>query len=74
MAARDEKAPIELFAPAAKEAAGPTVTTRFDDAVLRLARLIGRQMAREEFERRHGKRAKGADGVTKGAKSSSQSG
>ncbi len=59
MAARDEKAPIELFAPAAKEAAGPTVTTRFDDAVLRLARLIGRQMAREEFERRHGKRAAG---------------
>ncbi len=59
MAGRDEKAPIELFAPAAKEAAGPTVTTRFDDAVLRLARLIGRQMAREEFERRHGKRAAG---------------
>lgn len=59
MAARDEKAPIELFAPVAKEAAGPMVSTRFDDAVLRLARLIGRQMAREEFERRHGKLAAG---------------
>ena len=30
--------------------------------LLRLARLIGRQIAREELERRQGKRAKGASG------------
>jgi hypothetical protein len=62
MAVRDEKIPIELLAPVAKQAADPTTSTRFDEAVLRLARLIGRQIAREEFERRHGKRAKGASG------------
>lgn len=53
MAAKNERAQIELFAPATPEAPGPTVSARFDDATLRLARLIGRQMAREEFERRH---------------------
>ncbi len=62
MAAKNERAPIELFAPAAPEAPGSTVSTRFKEATLRLARLIGRQIAREEFERRHrnGKKAKGA--------------
>ncbi len=69
MAARDEKVRIELFAPAAKQAAGPTVSTRFDEAVLRLARLIGRQIAREEFERRHRKRANGMAGIKKRGKS-----
>jgi hypothetical protein len=55
MAVKDERAPIELFAPAAPEAPGPTVSARFDEATLRLARLMGR----EQFERRHrsGKRA-----------------
>jgi hypothetical protein len=62
MAAGGEKIPIELLAPIAKQAADPTASTRFDEAVLRLARLIGRQIAREEFERRQGKRAKGASG------------
>lgn len=71
MASRDEKAPIELFAPAVREAAGPTVSTRFDDAVLCLAQLIGRQMAREEFERCHGKRV---TGTKKREKSSIKSG
>jgi hypothetical protein len=28
---------------------------RVDESVLHLARLIGRQIAREEFERQHGK-------------------
>jgi hypothetical protein len=62
MAVRDEQTPIELLSPIAKQAADPTVSTRFDEAVLRLARLIGRQIAREEFDRRHGERAKGISG------------
>jgi hypothetical protein len=62
MAVRNEKIPIEPLAPVAKQAADATASTRFDEAVLRLARLIGRQIAREEFERRDGKRAKGASG------------
>jgi ribonuclease HI len=53
MVAKDERTPIELFDPAAPEAPGPTVNARFDEATLRLARLIGRQIAREQFERRH---------------------
>ena len=62
MAVKDKRAPMGLFAPAAPEAQGPTVSARFEEATLRLARLIGRQIAREEFERRHcnGKEAKGA--------------
>ena len=71
MAAKNERAPIELFAPATPEAPGPTVSARFDEATLRLARLIGRQIAREEFERRHcnGKEAKGAAEIKKRGKS-----
>jgi hypothetical protein len=53
MAAKNERAQIELFAAAAAEGPDPTVSARFDETTLRLARLIGRQMAREEFERRH---------------------
>jgi hypothetical protein len=72
MAAKNERAPIERFAPAAPKAPGPAVSARFDEATLRLARLIGRQIAREEFERRHynGKRAKGAAEIKKRGKSS----
>ncbi len=72
MAVKDERAPIGPFAPAAPEAPGPTVRARFDEATLRLARLIGRQIAREQFERRNcnGKRAKGAPEIKKGGKSS----
>ncbi|MEH2487548.1 hypothetical protein [Bradyrhizobium sp. AZCC 2230] len=71
MAAKNEKAPTELFAPSAPEAPGSTVSARIDEATLRLARLIGRQIAREEFERRHrnGKKAKGAAEIMKRGKS-----
>jgi hypothetical protein len=70
MAAKNERAPIELFAPAAPEAPSSTVSARFEEATLRLARLIGRQIAREEFERRHcnGKEAKGAAEIKKRGK------
>jgi hypothetical protein len=70
MAASDEKVRIEAFAPAAKQTASPTVSALFDQAVLRLARLIGRQIAREEFDRRRRKRVKGAAGIKEGGKSS----
>jgi hypothetical protein len=62
VAAKNERAPIELTAPAAPEAPGPKISARFEEATRRLARLIGRQIARDEFERRYcnGKRAKGA--------------
>jgi hypothetical protein len=53
MAAKNERAPIEPLASAAPEAPGLTVSARFEEATLRLARLIGRQIAREEFGRRH---------------------
>jgi hypothetical protein len=71
MAGKNERAPIGLFAPA-PEAPGPTVSARFDEATLRLARLIGRQIAREQFERHHcnSKRAKGAPEIKKRRKSS----
>jgi len=72
VAAKNERAPIERFAAAAPKAPGPTVSARFDEATLRLARLIGRQIAREEFELRHcnGKRANGATKIKKPGKSS----
>ena len=56
MAAGNEKIPIELFAPATTEPS--LVSDRFDETVLRLARLVGRQIAREEFARRHDEGAK----------------
>jgi hypothetical protein len=52
MASRDAKIRIEALGPPDKTAAG---NSRIDESVLRLARLIGRQMAREDFERLHGK-------------------
>jgi hypothetical protein len=75
MAVKNERAPIELFAPPAPEAPSPTVSARFDEATLRLARLIGRQIAREQFKqfkRQHcnGKRAKGAPEIKRRGKSS----
>ncbi len=61
MASRQEKIRIELFGPAETVEAADNAFRVSDEAVLRLARLIGRQMAREQFERarskeRHGKR------------------
>ncbi|WP_215766394.1 hypothetical protein [Gluconobacter cerinus] len=47
MDARDRQARIEIILPD-DDAATPYVT---DASVLRLARLIGRQMAREDYER-----------------------
>ncbi|OAJ66088.1 hypothetical protein [Gluconobacter cerinus] len=47
MDARDRQARIEIILPD-DDAADPYVT---DASVLRLARLIGRQMAREDYER-----------------------
>jgi len=71
MAAKNEREPIEPFAPDAPEAPGLTVSARFEEAALRLARLIGRQIAREEFERRHQRqKAKAAAEIMKRGKSS----
>jgi hypothetical protein len=71
MAAQDERASIEPFAPAAPEAPSLTVSARFEEAALRLARLIGRQIAREEFARRHQRqKAKAAAEIKKRGKSS----
>jgi hypothetical protein len=62
MAAKNERAQIELFAAAAPEGPEPTVSARFDEATLRLARLI----AREECERRHQRqKAKGTADIKK---------
>lgn len=58
MAAKNEKAPIYPVASAAGEAPGPTVSARFEDAALRLARLISHRIAREEFEQRHSQKGK----------------
>ncbi len=49
MPARREKLQIEFFLPEGDSAPGED---RINEAVRRLARLIGRQMAREQFERR----------------------
>lgn len=51
MDARDRQARIEIILP--DDAAAPYVT---DATVLRLARLIGRQMAREDYERQKRRR------------------
>ncbi len=61
MASRQEKIRIELFSPPETAEATDNAFRVPDEAVLRLARLIGRQMAREQFKRtrskeRHGKR------------------
>jgi hypothetical protein len=71
MAAKKQRRPIEPLAPAAPEAPGLTVSARFEEATLRQACLIGRQIAREEFKRRHrnGKKAKGATEIMKRGKS-----
>ncbi|MCJ8354593.1 hypothetical protein [Novacetimonas hansenii] len=52
MDARDRQARIEIILPD-DEVAAPYVT---DASVLRLARLIGRQMAREDYERQKRRR------------------
>ncbi|OIQ93615.1 hypothetical protein GALL_244630 [mine drainage metagenome] len=51
MAARDGKIQIKVFGVAGEPLSAPASNSRVDVSVLRLARLIGRQMAREQFER-----------------------
>jgi len=51
MAARDGKIQIRVFGVAGEPLSAPASNSRIDESVLRLARLIGRQMAREQFER-----------------------
>ncbi len=59
MAATQDKIRMEVFGPAeTAETAGDSCCVS-DDAVLRLARLIGRQIAREQFERARAREQKG---------------
>ena len=67
MALEDEKLRIKALGAAGKTA---PENSRIDESVMRLARLIGRQMARDEFDRRYGKRVKGAAGIKERGKSS----
>jgi hypothetical protein len=62
MAARREKIGIEVFGSTAEPSPTSAGSTRPDEALLRLARLIGRHLAREESERRHGSPTKEATG------------
>jgi hypothetical protein len=47
----EDRAAEDLQPPAANDNGNGEARPRIDAAVLRIARLIGRQMAREEFER-----------------------
>lgn len=47
--ARQQKIRIEVAVPGSEQAEG---TGRAEEVILRIARLIGRQIAREDFERR----------------------
>ena len=53
--ARECKIGIEACGPAVSPEPLRHVTRQADEAVLRLARLLGRQIAREQFERRQDK-------------------
>lgn len=55
MVAKRDRMRIEVYSPAGEPETAPECTARTDDAVLCLARLIGRQIAREQFERRQAK-------------------
>lgn len=52
MAVRPDKIRIEIYASTDKVEAADYALRLSDDAVLRLARLIGQQIAREQFERK----------------------
>ena len=47
----EDRAADDLQPPAANDNGNAEARPRIDAAVLRIARMIGRQMAREEFER-----------------------
>jgi len=53
MARRPDRIRIEVFAPAKAAETAEEAFRPSDDAIRSLARLIGRQMAREQFERAH---------------------
>ena len=52
MAPKRDRISIEVFGPSAASEPTRDGTSRADEAVMILARLIGRQIAREQFERR----------------------
>lgn len=52
MALKRDRISIEVFGPSASPEATRNGAHRIDEAVLILARLIGRQIAREQFERK----------------------
>lgn len=52
MAFKNKQVRIEAFGSRNKPTAGKNL---IDESVLRLARLLGRQIAREDFERQHAK-------------------
>lgn len=51
MARKPDTIRIEVFAPASEAETAEDAFRPSDDAIRSLARLIGRQMAREQFER-----------------------
>lgn len=51
MARKPDRIRIEVFASASEAETADAAFRPSDDAILSLARLIGRQMAREQFER-----------------------
>ena len=52
MALKRDRISIEVFGPSAASEPARNGASRADEAVLILARLIGRQIAREQFERK----------------------
>lgn len=52
MALKRDRISIEVFRPSAVQESARNGASRADEAVLILARLIGRQIAREQFERK----------------------
>ncbi|OJV03288.1 MAG: hypothetical protein BGO16_10185 [Nitrobacter sp. 62-23] len=59
MALKHHRIRIEVFAPPASPETARSDASRADEAVLILARLIGRQIAREHFERSIARERKG---------------
>ncbi|MBB2168166.1 hypothetical protein HLH36_07335 [Gluconacetobacter aggeris] len=51
MARRPDRIRIEVFGPASEAETAEHAVSPSNEAILSLARLIGRQMAREQFER-----------------------
>lgn len=52
MALKRDRISIEVFGPSAAPEPARNGASRADEAVMILARLIGRQIAREQFERK----------------------